>query len=114
MRVLDSFNAKIIDWSEPGVTTNTISASEIYDQVLRGHPVIAYATWDWKYHTLYHYTSEDGNAVATIYPYDDHVYAVVGVNASSVLVHDPIRGTYWVSKTSFEAAYEFGMAIVLQ
>ena len=114
VRVLNSFGATIIDWSEPGVTANTISAQEIYTQVLSGHPVVAYATWDWKYHAPYYYTSEDGNKVATIYPWDDHVYAVVGVNATSVLVHDPIRGTYWVSKASFEAAYEFGMAIVLK
>jgi uncharacterized protein YvpB len=114
VRVLNSFGAKVIDWSEPGVTANTISASEIYTQVLKGHPVVAYATWDWKYHTPYNYTTEDGNKIATIYPWDDHVYVVVGVKPASVLVHDPIRGTYWVSKANFEAAYEFGMAIVLQ
>jgi uncharacterized protein YvpB len=114
VRVLDSLGAKVIEWSEPGVTTNTISASEIYTQVLLGHPVVAYATWDWQHHEVYNYTSEDGNSVATIYPWDDHVYTVVGVNASQALVHDPIRGTYWVDRGAFEAAYEFGMAIVLQ
>ena len=114
VRVLNSYGAKIVNWSEPGVTANSISAQEIYTYVLEGHPVVAYATWDWKYHTPYNYTTEDGNKIATIYPWDDHVYTVVGVDESSVLVHDPIRGTYRVSKSSFEAAYEFGMAIVLQ
>lgn len=114
VRVLNSYGAHIIEWSEPGYGPNKISAAEIYRQVALGHPVVAYATWDWHYHTIHYYTDEYGHKIANIYPYDDHVYVVYGVNPSSVLVHDPIRGTYWVSKTSFASAYEFGMAIVLQ
>jgi uncharacterized protein YvpB len=114
VRVIKSYGGHIVEWSEPGYGPNSISAAEIYRQVALGHPVVAYATWDWHYHTIHYYTDEYGHKIANIYPYDDHVYVVYGVSASSVLVHDPIRGTYWVSKSSFAAAYEFGMAIVLQ
>jgi hypothetical protein len=38
---------------------------------------------------------------------------VIGVNPWSVLVNDPIRGQYWVSKATFEAAYStFSEAII--
>jgi uncharacterized protein YvpB len=113
VRVLNSFGAKIIEWSEPGVGPNVISAQEIYKQVVAGHPVVAYATWDWNWHRIYYYRSEDGNRVPLISPADDHVYLVVGVSATRVLINDPIRGQYWVSKGAFNASYEFGMAIVL-
>jgi uncharacterized protein YvpB len=112
MRVINSYGGRVIEWAEPGVQ-GSISAQEIYAQVQAGHPVAAYATWDWRYHTRHDYRSEDGNMVAWIGPADAHVYLVVGVSSGSVLVNDPIRGQYWVSKGSFEAAYsDFSMAIV--
>ncbi|MDQ6917826.1 MAG: C39 family peptidase [Candidatus Dormibacteraeota bacterium] len=112
MRVINSFGGRVIEWGEPGVA-GYISPQEIYAQVQADHPVVAYGTWDWRYHTRHDYRSEDGNMVAWIGPYDAHVYTVVGVNSGSVLVNDPLRGQYWVSKGSFEAAYsDFNMAIV--
>lgn len=113
MRVLNSYGARVIDWSEPGATSHVVSAQEIYAQIAAGHPVVAYATWDWRWHPIYYYTSEDGNQVPLIAPANDHVYLVIGVSQYGVLVNDPIRGQYWVSKGEFEAGYEFGMAIVL-
>jgi len=114
IRVLKSYHARIIAWSEPHVTAHVITAAEIYHYVLLGHPVVAYATWDWKRHRIYYYTSEDGNRVPLISPWDDHVYTIVGVTPTKVLIYDPIRGKYWISKTAFQAGYEFGMAIVLK
>jgi uncharacterized protein YvpB len=112
MRVINSFGGRVLEWGEPGVQ-GYVSPQEIYAQVAADHPVIAYATWDWRYHTRHDYRSEDGNMVAWIGPGAAHVYTVVGVNSGSVLVNDPIRGQYWVSKGSFEAAYsDFNMAIV--
>ena len=113
IRVLNSFGAHVVEWSEPGVTSQVITALEIYKQVALGHPVVAYATWDWRWHRVYYYTSEDGNQVPLISPANDHVYVVVGVSPAGVQVNDPIRGQYWVSKATFQASYEFGMAIVL-
>jgi hypothetical protein len=38
---------------------------------------------------------------------------VVGVGPGSVLINDPIRGQYWLSKASFQAGYsDFNEAIV--
>jgi uncharacterized protein YvpB len=112
MRVINSFGGRVIEWSEPSVH-GSISPQEIYAQVLADHPVVAYATWDWRYHTRHDYLPEDGNMVPWIGPADAHVYTVIGVSSSSVLVNDPLRGQYWVSKGSFEAAYsDFDMAIV--
>ena len=114
VRVLNSYGARIIKWSEPGVGPNVITAQEIYRQVRANHPVVAYATWDWNWYPIYHYTSPDGNRVPVIaLPGLSHVYLVVGVSQTRVLVNDPLRGQYWVSKAAFQAAYEFGMAIVL-
>ena len=112
MRVISSYGGRVIEWGEPGVA-GYISPQEIYAQVLADHPVVAYATYDWAWHPRHDYRSEDGNMVAWIGPYDAHVYTVVGVSPGAVLVNDPIRGQYWVSKGSFEAAYsDFNMAIV--
>ena len=96
------------------IAAGSMSAETIYAEVIANHPVVAYATWDWAWHPRHDYLSWDGQWIPWIGPYyDAHVYTVVGVNPWSVLVNDPIRGQYWVSKSTFEAAYSvFGEAIV--
>lgn len=93
-----------------------MSPATIYARVIAGHPVVAFATWDWRWHPRRDYLSFDGQWIPWIGPvYAAHVYTVVGVNAWQVLVNDPIRGQYWVSKAAFEAGYsDFGDAIVFQ
>jgi uncharacterized protein YvpB len=92
----------------------SMSAGTIYARVIAGHPVVAFATWDWRWHPRRDYLSFDGQWIPWIGPYyASHVYTVVGVSPWSVLVNDPIRGQYWVSKGAFEASYsDFGEAIV--
>jgi uncharacterized protein YvpB len=92
----------------------SMSAGTIYARVIAGHPVVAFATWDWRWHPRRDYLSFDGQWMPWIGPvYASHVYTVVGVSPSSVLVNDPIRGQYWVSKSAFEASYsDFEEAIV--
>jgi uncharacterized protein YvpB len=96
------------------IAAGSMSAQDIYAQIIANHPVVAYATWDWAWHPRHDYLSFDGQWIPWIGPYfDAHVYTVIGVNPWSVLVNDPIRGQYWVSKGAFEAAYsDFGEAIV--
>ncbi len=91
-----------------------MSAATIYARVIAGHPVVAFATWDWAWHPRRDYLSFDGQWIPWIGPvFASHVYVVVGVSPSQVLVNDPIRGQYWVSKGAFQAAYsDFGEAIV--
>jgi len=92
----------------------SMSAASIYARVIAGHPVVAFATWDWRWHPRRDYLSFDGQWIPWIGPvYASHVYTVVGVSPSSVLVNDPIRGQYWISKGAFEAGYsDFQEAIV--
>jgi hypothetical protein len=58
--------------------------------------------------------SFDGQWIPYIGPvHASHVYTAVGVSPTHVLVNDPIRGQFWVSKAAFEAAYsDFNEAIV--
>jgi uncharacterized protein YvpB len=92
----------------------SMSAATIYARVIAGHPVVAFATWDWRWHPRRDYLSYDGRWIPWIGPvYASHVYTVVGVSPSQVLVNDPIRGQYWISKGAFEAGYsDFQEAIV--
>ncbi len=92
----------------------SMSAATIYARVIAGHPVVAFATWDWSWHPRRDYLSFDGQRIPWIGPvFASHVYVVAGVSPTQVLVNDPIRGQYWISKRSFEAGYsDFGEAIV--
>lgn len=91
-----------------------MSAATIYARVIAGHPVVAFATWDWAWHPRRDYMSFDGQWIPWIGPvFASHVYVVAGVSPTQVLVNDPIRGQYWISKRAFEAGYsDFGEAIV--
>ncbi len=92
----------------------SMSAATIYARVIAGHPVVAFATWDWAWHPRHDYLSFDGQRNPWIGPvFASHVYVVVGVGPGRVLVNDPIRGQYWISKAAFEAGYsDFSEAIV--
>lgn len=96
------------------IASGTMPATSIYAQVIAGHPVVAFATWDWQWHPRHDYLSFDGQWIPWIGPvYASHVYVVVGVSPTDVLINDPIRGQYWISKEAFEAGYsDFNEAIV--
>jgi uncharacterized protein YvpB len=91
-----------------------MSAATIYARLIAGHPVVVFSTWDWRWHPRHDYLSFDGRWIPWIGPvYASHVYTAVGVSPTKVLVNDPIRGQYWISKASFEAGYsDFREAIV--
>ncbi len=107
VRIARAHGARIIAYG-------TMSAATIYARVIAGHPVVAFATWDWAWHPRRDYLSFDGQWIPFIGPAQaSHVYTVVGVSPSSVLINDPIRGQYWISKASFQAGYsDFNEAIV--
>ena len=96
------------------IAAGPMSAGTIYARVIAGHPVVAFATWDWRWHPRRDYLSFDGQWIPWIGPvYASHVYTVVGVSPNAVLVNDPIRGQYWIGKGAFEAGYsDFQEAIV--
>ena len=107
VRVAQAHGARILAYG-------WMSAATIYARVIAGHPVVAFSTWDWQWHPRRDYLSFDGQWIPWIGPvYASHVYTVVGVSPSSVLINDPIRGQYWISKAAFEAGYsDFQDAIV--
>jgi uncharacterized protein YvpB len=107
VRVARAHGARILAYG-------SMSAGTIYARVIAGHPVVAFSTWDWQWHPRRDYLSFGGQWIPWIGPvYASHVYTVVGVSPSQVLVNDPIRGQYWISKAAFEAGYsDFQEAIV--
>jgi uncharacterized protein YvpB len=107
VRIAKAHGARLIAYG-------AMSADTIYARVIAGHPVVAFATWDWAWHPRHDYLSFDGQWIPFIGPAQaSHVYTVVGVSPSSVLINDPIRGQYWISKGAFQAGYsDFGEAIV--
>ena len=107
VRVARAHGAKILAYG-------TMSAATIYARLTAGHPVVVFSTWDWRWHPRRDYVSFDGRRIPWIGPvFASHVYTAVGVSPTKVLVNDPIRGQYWVSKAAFEAGYsDFGEAIV--
>ncbi len=107
VRVAQAHGARILAYG-------SMSAATIYARVIAGHPVVAFATWDWRWHPRRDYVSFDGQRIPWIGPvFASHVYTVVGVGPGKVLVNDPIRGQYWISKSAFEAGYsDFREAIV--
>jgi uncharacterized protein YvpB len=80
-------------------------ADTVYGYLWHAHPVVVWATWDWKWHDRNDYLAYDGRWIPWIGPYDAHVYTAVGIRPGAVLVNDPLRGRYWVSMETFEAAY---------
>jgi uncharacterized protein YvpB len=107
VRIAKAHGARLIAYG-------SMSAATVYARVIAGHPAVVFATWDWAWHPRHDYLSFDGQWIPFIGPSQaSHVYTVVGINAGSVLVNDPLRGQYWVSKGAFEAAYsDFNEAIV--
>ena len=107
VRVARAHGAKILAYG-------TMSAATIYARLIAGHPVVVFSTWDWRWHPRRDYLSFDGRWIPWIGPvFASHVYTAVGVSPTKVLINDPIRGQYWVSKAAFEAGYsDFREAIV--
>jgi len=107
VRIAQAHGAKILAYG-------SMNAATIYARLIAGHPVVVFATWDWAWHPRRDYLSYDGQWIPWIGPViSSHVYTAVGVSPSAVLVNDPIRGQYWVSKGAFEASYsDFNEAIV--
>jgi len=107
VRVARAHGARILAYG-------TMSAATIYARLIAGHPVVVFSTWDWQWHPRHDYLSFDGRWIPWIGPgISSHVYTAVGVSPTRVLINDPIRGQYWISKRAFEAGYsDFREAIV--
>ena len=88
-----------VDQSAQGVAMSTV-----YSAVLQNHPVIAWISADWRYHGTQPWIAFDGRHVLYAGP-EEHSVLVVGVNATSVYVYNPMSGPQWVSKSTFASAF---------
>lgn len=91
-----------------------MSPSNLYAEVLAGHPVVAWVSFDYQYHAPGTMIGWDGLSVIWSGPIE-HSVTVVGVNGSSVLVYNPWYGIQWISRGTFEQSYATydDMAVVL-
>jgi uncharacterized protein YvpB len=80
-----------------------IGPQSLYDAVAAGHVAVAWVTVDWTYRSVSFYQAFDGRSV--MYTPSEHAVTVVGVNGTSVLVNNPLRGQQWIAKSTFESAY---------
>ena len=81
-----------------------IAPSTIYQAVLTGHPVVAWVSFDWTFHSVSHYVAFDGRTVQFGSPYE-HAVVVRGVTNGWLLINNPWFGTQWISKSVFESSY---------
>ena len=86
-----------------GLYGSPIAASQVYDAVLDGHPVVAWISNTYRTVSLKQYTAYDGATVS--YTLTEHAVTVIGVRPDAVLINDPWFGQHWHSKAQFEAAY---------
>jgi uncharacterized protein YvpB len=91
-----------------------ISPNWVYGALLRGHPVVVWVAFDWRFHQVSHYVAFDGQTVAFGSPYE-HAVTLYGVRPGYVLVNNPWHGVrQWIPKWQFQRAYAtFGnMAVI--
>jgi uncharacterized protein YvpB len=81
-----------------------IPASTLYQALMNGNPVVAWGSFDWKFHQVTHYVAFDGDTVQFGSPYE-HTVTLAGVTSDFVLVNNPWYGVQWITKPTFEAAY---------
>src|SRR3979411_2493074 len=92
-----------------------IAPSTVYNMLLSGHPVVAWVSFDWRWHQNTAYMAFDGAFVPFGSPYE-HAVTLYGVTPGFVLLTTPWHGyRQWISKRRFEAAYATfnNMAVVL-
>jgi uncharacterized protein YvpB len=98
-RVARQFGGRVL-WSGVG-----ISPGAVYNHLLAGHPVVAWVSFDWRWHQNSTYVAFDGRYVSFGSPYE-HAVTLYGVTPGYVLVNNPWHGVrQWISKSRFEAAF---------
>lgn len=92
-----------------------ISPSVLYRDVAQGHPAEVWVDYLWRDKSSHYYTAFDGRRVLYAGP-AEHAVVVSGVSAHAVLINDPARGRYWISKSRFEAGYAtyHDMAVIVR
>lgn len=97
------FPSAFTPWVSQFGGASNISCSRldgIISQVGAGKPVVAWMTLNYQGPQWHHY--DWGNGIGNA-----HVVTVDGYNDSSMHIVDPENGTYWISKSAFNAAYSY-------
>jgi uncharacterized protein YvpB len=96
-----------------GLYGSGIAASEVYNAILAGHPVVAWISNTYHAVPLATYVAYDKAAVP--YTLTEHAVTLIGVRPDAVLVNDPWFGQAWRPKAQFESAYRTfqQMAVVI-
>ena len=91
-----------------------ISPATVYSDILSGHPVVAWVTYQWVTPARHDYTAFDGRVIPYAGPVE-HAVTVVGVTPTTVYINNPDFGLQVISKSLFEATYATynDMAVVL-
>lgn len=76
------------------------SLDGIISQIAAGNPVVAWVTLNYQEPQWHRY--DWGNGIDNA-----HVVTVDGYNGDSIHIVDPENGTYWISKSAFNAAYSY-------
>ena len=76
------------------------SLDGIISQIAAGNPVVAWVTLNYQGPQWHRY--DWGNGIDNA-----HVVTVDGYNGDSMRIVDPENGTYWISKSAFNAAYSY-------
>jgi uncharacterized protein YvpB len=91
-----------------------IAPTTVYAEILAGHPVVAWVTYQWVVPQRADYTAFDGRVIPYAGPVE-HAVTVVGVTPSQVYINNPDTGLEIVSRSVFEASYATynNMAVIL-
>jgi uncharacterized protein YvpB len=92
-----------------------IKPATLYDNLNNHHPAVVWVAWEYSPHPISHYQAFDGRVVMYGAPWE-HAVTLIGMSSGSVLINNPHGGQEWVTKATFEHAYEMfnQMAVVLQ
>lgn len=108
-RVTTGFGGHVVQASE-GIKPNVL-----YDALNNHHPSVVWVAWQYSPHPVTTYQAFDGRVVMYGAPWE-HAVTLIGMSSGSVLINNPHGGQEWVTKATFEHAYEMfnQMAVILQ
>lgn len=91
-----------------------VSPASLYQGILSGHPAVVWITYRWVAATRNDYVAFDGQRIPYAGPVE-HAVTAVGVDPTRILINDPLLGSNWIAKSTFEAAYALydQMAVIL-
>ena len=82
----------------------SVTPSALYDAILAGHPAVVWITYRWVSAQRNDYVAFDGQRIPYAGPVE-HAVTAAGVDPARILINDPLLGSNWITKATFEASY---------